>query len=478
MRSARFFMIPLVLALFILPGCAVHRHQTIDPPGPVPESFGGQTERETGEPPMARWWEIFEDTDLNALMEESFNANLDLAQSFAVLGQLEAIRRQASSLKYPTLDVEGQAGRSRQPGIFGEDTGNSFGLSLAAGYEVDLVNRLESGADAAALEAEASREDVKSLYMSLSAELVDLYYLAVEQRAQIDLTDGTIASFEETLDLVTRRYIQGLVPAIDVYQARQNLSFAKASRPLFEANLAAAEHAIAIILGRYPERGLAGQRAKLPEMPDSFPVGIPARVLTRRPDVRSRFLRVQASDARVAEAIADRFPSINLLGSYGTSKTAFSAGDISGVFWNVLARVIQPVIDGGRRRAEVARTEAVFEENLARYRKTVLTSIREVEDALIKNRTTKERIRQLEERVEATGGSLRLSRERYLLGLTDYLPVLTAQAAHFTAESQLLAARRQLVSDRISLARALGGDWMESEVEKRLGASNGYGGDQ
>lgn len=475
MSRVRYKTVPVIFVALLLSGCTVHRQQAIEPPGSVPGSFVRQPGPQAEALPMERWWETFEDENLSALMEKSFDGNLDLAQSFAVLKQLLAISRQAASVRYPFLNIEGDASRSRRPGIFGNDTGNSYTLSLAAGYEVDLWSRLKSGDTAATLEAAASREDIKSLYISLSAELADLYYLAVEQRAQLELTDATIASFEETLDLVTRRYIRGLVPALDVYQARQNLSFAKASRPVFEVNLAVAEHAIATLLGRYPEPGLAGKLAELPETPAAFPSGIPSVVLSRRPDVYAEFLRVKASDARVAEAIADRFPSINLLGSYGTSKTAFSSGALSGVFWNLLATAIQPVIDGGRRRAEVARTQAVFEETLARYHRTVLTSIQEVEDALIKNRTTEERISRLEERVEATAGSLRLSRERYLLGLSDYLPVLTAQTAHFTAESQLLAARRQLISDRISLARALGGDWMEKEMKNRLEASNSKG---
>ncbi len=172
-----------------------------------------------------------------------------------------------------------------------------------------------------------------------------------------------------------------------------------------------------------------------------------------------------------AQAIADRFPSFNLLGNYGRSSTAFSTGDLTGVFWNLLASAALPVIDGGRRKAEVDRTEAAFRESLARYRKVVLTSFQEVENALVNNRTTEERIRQLEQQVTATGGALRLSLDRYLLGLSDYLPVLTAQNADFTARSQLLAAKRQLLSDRISLARALGGGWMEEEMEIRREAS-------
>jgi len=475
MSRQRISLVLPVLLVTLFSGCSIHRKQAVTLPSPVPDSFARGEGSPADSLPIGRWWETFDDEVLNDLMKEALANNLDLARSFARMEQLEAVTRQAKSVQYPFLDASGEAGRSRQPGIFGSDTGNSYRLSLAAGYEVDLWGRNRSGATAAMLEERASREDVRSLYISLSAELVDLYYLAVEERAQLDLTDGTIASFEGTLELVTRRYVQGLVSALDVYQARQNLSFAKASRPVFEANLAAAENAIAVLLGRYPDRNLAGNVAELPGTPEAFPAGIPSRVLARRPDVKAEFLRVQASDARVAQAIADRFPSFNLLGSYGRSSTAFSAGDITGTFWNLLASAALPVVDGGRRKAEVDRSEAEFRELLSRYRKKVLTSFQEVENALVNNRTTEERIRMLEERVDATGGALRLSLDRYLLGLSDYLPILTAQSADFTARSLLLAAKRQLISDRISLARALGGDWMEEEMETRRKAYSGKG---
>ncbi len=475
MSRARVFILLPVLLVTFFSGCSIHSKQAITPPSPVQDSFVRQEGPPVESLPIGRWWETFGDEDLNALMKEALANNLDLARSFARMEQFEAITRQARSVQSPFLTASGDAGRSRQPGILGSDTGNSYRLSLAAGYEIDLWGRNRSGVMAAMLEERASREDVRSLFISLSADLVDRYYLAVEERAQIDLTDGTIASFENTVELVTRRYLQGLVSALDVYQARQNLSFAKASRPVFEANLAAAEHAIAVLLGRYPDRNLAGNVAELPETIEAFPAGIPSRVLARRPDVQAEFLRVQASDARVAQAIADRFPSFNLLGNYGTSRTSFSTGDVTGVFWNLLASAALPVIDGGRRKAEVDRSEAEFRENLSRYRKKVLTSFQEVENALVNNRTTEERIRRLEERVDATAGALRLSLDRYLLGLSDYLPILTAQASDFTARSQLLAARRQLISDRISLARALGGDWMEEEMENRREASIGKG---
>jgi outer membrane protein TolC len=130
-------------------------------------------------------------------------------------------------------------------------------------------------------------------------------------------------------------------------------------------------------------------------------------------------------------------------------------------------------VDGGRRRAEVERTRAVLQERVAAYRQSVLDAYREVEDALAANRTGEERVLRLAETEQATEAALRLSLQRYLYGVSDYLPVLTAQRNHFQTQSELLSARRQLIASRISLARALGGDWMNDMIEQRSAALQG-----
>jgi len=420
--------------------------------------------------PIDRWWETFHDPKLNALMEEVFSKNLDLEETYARLDQEEALYRAVRADRRPSLEAKGEWTREDTPSFFGNNTGDSYRLSLAAGFEVDLWRKLKSRERAARLEMAASRADLSTLYLTLSARLVDNYYLVAEQRAQIRLADRTIGSFAETLEQVRRRYLAGLVSALDLYQAQQNLAEARARRPVFQSTLSQAEHSLAVLLGRYPGHDPAGNLSGLPETPAVFPAGLPATILERRPDIKAAFLRVRASDARIAAAVADRFPSFNLLANYGKSSLAFSTGDLKGVFWKIFADTAFPILDGKRRQSEVERSRAVFREELAQYQKTVLTAFQEVEDALARNHSTEDRIRRLQERADATEAALRLSRDRYLQGLSDYLPVLTAQTLHFNAESDLLSARRQLISDRVSLARALGGDWMESEIEKHFAA--------
>ncbi len=452
----------LFLGLLII-GCAVHRPQPVELPVSPPAVYGEKT---VPGPLLERWWEAFGDAQLNRFMEEAFSGNLDLAQGTARLDAVRAVLKSTGAARWPALNGQGEWSREDTPSFFGNNTGNSYRLSLAAAFELDLWRKEQSRTHAAALDAGAAEEELKSIYLSLTANLADLYYLAAEEREQLHLTGKTIESFAETARRVERRYREGLVPAIDLYQARQNLATAQARRPLFQKSLAETEHALALLLGRYPEDDLTGT-VTLPESPAVFSAGLPADLLARRPDVKAALLRVHASDARVAAAIADRFPSIDLAANYGKSSFAFSTGDIAGTFWKVIADAATPILDGGRRRAEVERNRALFQENLARYQKTVLTAFQEVEDALVRNRTTEERIARLKEKVAASGGALRLSLYRYLEGLSDYLPVLTAQASNFDAESELLSARRQLISDRITLARALGGGWMGENIKKQ-----------
>lgn len=458
--------------LMFIAGCSVHQRQPVEPPQPVPESFVEEEGVAYTNYHIEKWWEQFKDAKLNALMEEALQNNLDITVAFARLEQLQAVARTTSAAQKPFLDAEGEIKRESSPSFLGDYTGNSYQVSLLAGYEVDLWEKYKSQTKAAALETEATYEDIKALYMNLSAQLVELYYLAVEQRAQLSLTDSTITSFEEALERVELRYRQGLAPALDVYQAQQNLARARAGRPVFEANLAVTEHAIATLLGRYPDRETAGDLAIIPEIPDAFPAGIPSAMLARRPDIEAAILRVKASDERIATAIADRFPSFNLIGSYGKSSMAFVTGDIVGVFWNAILNVAQPIFDGGRRSAEVDRTRAVFKENLAMYHSAVLTAFQEVEDALARNRTSEEHIVLLNHQRESSSNALRVSTFRYMEGLSDYLPVLAAQQSLYESESAILAARRQLISDRVQLARALGGEWMDEYIDERFIADN------
>ncbi len=452
-------------------GCSLHTSRISEAVLAVPASYSSGQPAEDAVLPVGQWWKQFEDEQLNSLMEEAFRGNLDIAQAYGRLKQMRAVFHITRSSQGLNVTIEGSGGRSRQSGFFRGSSGlsNTFGpvtfdtysLSAGAQYEIDVWKKLDSRSESARLDALASEQDLKALFITISAQLADLYYLAVEQRAQLELTDLTIASFQDTLERVERRYQNGLVPALDVYQARQNLASAKAQRPLVESRLAVTVNALSLLTGRFPEKEIGGSLKELGEAP-FFEAGLPSELLFRRPDIEAALLRLKASDEEIGAAIADRFPSFSLTASYGgTSGEIRSVLDSPNVFWNLLLQLAQPVLDANRRKAEVDRTEAVFMEKLAAYHKTVLTAFQEVEDALAGIHASEKRIAALNESVSSAESALRLSLDRYMQGLTDYMPVLTGQLSLFNAKRNLLAEKRALIANRIALVRALGGDWVD-----------------
>ncbi len=319
------------------------------------------------------------------------------------------------------------------------------------------------------MEENATRQDLHALYLTLSAQVAENYYLLVEQRAKLKLIDQTISSREYYLTLVELRYREGMVSALDLYQARQNLANTRAQRPEVAESLATTSHALAVLTGGYPTTDIGGALDELPDVPEAFPLGLPSELLQERPDIQAAQLRLEAGDHEIAAAVADRFPAINLVADYGESRSDFGTL-ISGTVWNLVGNLTLPLIDFGKRKAEVTRNEAVYAERLAAYQQTVLNAFQEVEDALVANRYTKDEIVKIDAETVAAKDALRLSVAQYQDGLTTYLSVITAQTTYFDSQTRLLSARRQLISARISLARAMGGSWMVPLTNERLQA--------
>jgi NodT family efflux transporter outer membrane factor (OMF) lipoprotein len=451
--------------LFItLSGCSVHQSAGPELPGPLPDNFlGAGVAQNVSEP--GRFWEQFNDPKLNELVGRALDGNFTIKQVVARHDQFAALENISRASVLPFLNLTGAAGRDRQLSYAGANEGSSFKLAAVAGYELDLWNKLGSGRSAAAYSTEASVAEIKAAFISVAAQIVDLYFLAVDQRAQLALNEQIIASQADTLARMESRYEAGLVPPLDVYQARQNIIAAQAKGPVFQGNLAKANHALAILSGQFPSPEAKGELAELPDLIPEVPAGLPSELLSRRPDIEAALLRIRARDAEVAAAVAARFPSFNLTATLGGASLDY-ASRISGTFWSLLLDAALPIFDYGRRRAEVDRRQAVLKEELARYHQTVLQAFQEVEDALVAGRTGREQIGLLEERFHLTTATLRLAEDQYFEGLTDYLSVLTAQKNHFELQAQLLSARRQLISDRIGLMKALGGDWMMTDINK------------
>jgi len=430
----------------------------------MPDSF---SIKDSIKEPRQRWWETVGDEELNSFVDEALTDNQTLLSYWARLEKAQAqARKEGADLK-PSLAGAAGASYTRIETDSSSVENENYSIGLVAGYEVDLWGRIRATSESALLSAEASREDLNTVAMTVAAEVTERWVAILSQRLQRQLLEQQLSNNETYLELVELRFRKSLASALDVFQQRQLVERSKAQLPLIEMQERMLQNQLAVLLGRMPNQSPVITRQELPVL-DAVPdAGLPVQLLQNRPDIVAAFKRLEAVDQDLAAARADRLPALRLTGS-----VAYDSDQLEKVFdnWiaNLGASLTAPVFDGGRRKAEVDINEAAVQQQLAEYRQLVLSAVREVEDALANNRTTEETIQRLKDEEAAAGASLRLATDRYLDGLSDYLPVLTAQGLHFNVQSRLLSARRRLLSDRISLARALGGSWMDHGIKKRL----------
>jgi len=405
--------------------------------------------------PEQKWWETFNDPQLNDLIEEALGHNFSLRQSWARLRQAQALAARSGAALYPEVDLEAGASTERRQTDATESVEN-YSLGLTGSYEIDLWGRIRSERQAARVSAVASREDLNTAAITLSASIVTRWIDIVSQRMQMQLLVQQLNANQTLLELVELRFRKSLASAVDVFQQRQLVEQSRAQLPLVEQAERRLLNELALLLGRTPF-SLPQIQALSLEIPTDPPAaGIPTQLLANRPDIRAAARRLEAADWNVAAARADRLPQISL-----SAEAAFQADKLSLLMDNWLTRLAAnmtaPLFDGRRRVSEVRRLQAVVVENLAAYRQTVLTAMREVEDALVDEAKLREHLKGLQAQLEAAQNALNQARRRYRNGLSDYLPVLTQLLTVQELERSRIQRRADLLTARVNLYRSLGG---------------------
>ncbi|MCB2184587.1 MAG: efflux transporter outer membrane subunit [Desulfobulbaceae bacterium] len=398
-----------------------------------------------------KWWKAFEDPYLDEILHTFFSKNFSLKQGYARLKQAEILQNQARSRLFPELGSS-LSTSSTWTSDGEHDKNTAFELELS--WEVDVWKKLSSSQKAAALEAVAAQDVLEDTALILSAQVADTYFQLIEQRLQLALLDKQIGVNEIFLELIELRFANGAASVVDIYQQRQQLASIQTQIPVVRSKLKTLQHRLQVLLGVQPSREKIAVAKDLPQ-PGPLPkLGLPANLLVNRPDLRAARKKLIAADYRVAEAIADRLPQIKLLGKSGIDGSEISSDNL---FLSLVGEAVAPLVDWGRRKKEVEKQRAIVEEEISLYSESFLTAIEEVENALWQEKEQEELLHSLQEQLEIAQANLTESRNRYMQGLTDYLPVLTALHSLQGLERDLLQSRRQLISFRILLYRALGG---------------------
>ncbi len=477
MRISVGIIILALAALVFSNGCNAKKKQ---PQIRAPESFSGSGEAAVPD----EWWKAFDDHRLNRLVDVALSDNLDIKTAWDRLDQARAGYRASTASLWPNLSLNFSATDSEQMGsepetstsdsrITGGEAGSASGGedifysgSLTAGYELDLWGRIRSGRKAARAEVEAGRENLMTAAITISGEVASTWYNLAQRRAELEILKEQKRVNEDYLELMELRYRKGAASASEVLQQRREVMSTDGELALTQMQIFLLEQQLNILLGRPPSSEIPVGISDLPEMPPLPETGIPAKLLARRPDVMAARKKLEAANWRVSKAIAERLPTISF-----TVSAQDTEEEIRSLFdnWilNLTANLAAPIFDAGRRKAEVKRARAAASEQLHELEKTMLKALKEVEDALARERKQKEFVERLEEQVEISRQALELSRRSYLNGALDYLSVLVNLQTLQSLERRELEARKNLIMYRINLYRALAGRWNLERNDKK-----------
>jgi NodT family efflux transporter outer membrane factor (OMF) lipoprotein len=408
---------------------------------------------------LSRWWERFDDPLLTRLIDEASAGNLDLAAASARLVQARESLVQARAGLVPTVGASGSVGRSVGSG----NDRTSFNLGADAAWEIDLFGRIRRGIEAAGADAEGVYYDREALRVAIAAEVATNYIQARLAQERLALARDSLAIADDNLQIAQWRVEAGLVSSLDSEQARASRAQTAASIPNIERSFASASYRLAVLTGRAPGTLTAelSEAKPVPKAPADIALGIPADTLRQRPDIRSAERSLAAATARIGVAEAQLYPGLRLSGSIGTA--ALSLGGLfSAVTGSILAGIDQTLFDGGRLRSQLRSQRAAAEAALAGYRQSVLTSLEDVENALLSLSSARERQAQFAIALEAATNTAILARIQYRSGLTDFQQLLEAERSLVSARDGLATSRGDEALALVQLYRALGGGWDET----------------
>ena len=473
MKALVAYRLPTLLALSLaLSACAIgpdYQRPQLQTPAQF-KQIEGWTQAKPGDAlERGSWWQLYGDSELNALVERLNISNQNLAASEAQYRQARALVRGARAAFYPSLSSSAGASRSgqgtgSQSTSSGSNSNNSgvstsYDLSLNAAWELDIWGKLRRSLESSRAGFEASAADLAALKLSLQAELVQNYLQLRVLDDQQRLLDATVAAYARSLKLTENQYNAGIVPKSDVSQALTQLKSTQAQAIDLQWQRAQLEHAIAVLIGVPPSELSIAVREQLPALPE-IPVALPSQLLERRPDVAAAERRVIAANAEIGVAEAAWYPDLSISASGGYRGSSFADWiDLPNRFWSLGPQLALTLFDGGARSAELERSEAAYDQTVAQYRQSVLDSFREVEDYLVQLRVLEQEAVIQQEALDAARESLRLIENQYRAGTVDFNSVVNVQATALNNERSNLSLLGSRLTASVQLIAALGGGW-------------------
>ncbi len=474
---------PRLALLSLLAACAVSLACTVGPgykrpAAQVPAAWKSEGPWEPATPrdaiPKGAWWQVFHDSELDRLEQSLLQANQSLEAARDRLQEARSQARIASSAYFPVVNTDPSAERQLLSGnrpLSGSTiplmpySQNIFQVPFSVSYELDLFGRVRRNLEAANASLQGSAADLENVRLVLTAELAADYFNLRELDREAGVVKESVEIQQKGLDLVNRRHDGGVATGLEVAQQAALLDSTATQVQLVLQQRAQYEHAIAVLLGQAASN-FALAEAPFDPTPPAIPNGVPSEILQRRPDVATSERQMAYENAQVGLAMTAFYPHITLGGSGGwQSRDISSLLNAPSAFWSLGGDILQPLVNGGRNRANLALARASYDESTANYRQSVLSAFQQVEDGLSGLALLNQAAKTQQAAVVDSRRALEIANNRYVGGLTTYLDVINAQSTLLANERLATQLLGQRMTTSVYLVKALGGAWDASEIQ-------------
>jgi NodT family efflux transporter outer membrane factor (OMF) lipoprotein len=427
-----------------------------------------------------KWWEIYNDPELNALEEQLNIDNQNIRVSFENFMEARALVREARSQLFPTISIGPSYTRSQTSSTVGSSTNSGsgtgtstsssgrqsqiFALPADVSWEPDLWGKVRNTIRANQYNAQLSAADLENERLSEQASLAEYFFEIRGQDELQRILDATVDADKKAVDSERARYDTGVDDQISLVEAQTTLESAQSAATNLGIARAQYEHAIAMLVGK-PASSFSIPVKASTTAPPPIPIGLPSQLLERRPDVAGAERNMAAANAQIGVAFAAYYPALTLSGSGGVESSAIkNLLDSASRFWSVGPSLSETIYDGGLRRATVNQYIATYNADLATYRQTVLAAFQQVEDSLAAVRILSQQIIHEQQAVDSSRTFLKLEQSRYDTGIDPYIDVVTAQTTLLSNQQTLANLQVEEMTQSVQLIQALGGGWDRSEL--------------
>jgi outer membrane protein, multidrug efflux system len=457
-------------------GCAPVGPDYVKPDMTVPANWANAPVQQASTQDLSHWWAMFNDPLLSELITQALQNSPDLRSAQAKLREARAQRKLAGANLFPTISASASRSYNKNSPSTGGVTTDLYSAGFDASWEPDVFGGNRRAVEAAQADLEGSVASLHDTQVTLVAEVALNYIELRSYQARLAIARDNLASQKETLSLTGWREQAGLTSSLDVEQSRTNLEQTRAQIPTLESSLAQAKHRLATLLGQAPNAlyDKLAAPAPVPAAPDNIAVGIPADTVRQRPDIRVAERKLAAETARVGVQTAALYPAFTLSGSLGWEALSLNAlGGSDSLTHSVLQSVTATLFDGGRIRSAIEIQNAVQEQALVSYEKTVLNALEEVENALVSYANSRRRELALQQAENAAYNATLLARHRYTTGITDFQTVLDTERTLLTVQDSLATTEADKITALIQLYKAMGGGWQPVTDNKTSSAKQG-----